>query len=193
MADKVLVLSVDSAFVKTAWSLLYGADELIRHGTVNSKNTEMTPYAWECIQHAVREAGERCAKRIVVAIEDQFLSMHLKGKGKTNAGLNPDTLKKLARAAARWEVLAQLAQTLEGDLVIDVEYVPASTWQNSVIGKGAAFMKREELKLASKNIVRAAFRKVVDHDTADAICLGIYVASRERFNAGIQRSLAKAK
>lgn len=192
MADKVLVLSVDAAYVKSAWSILYGSEELVKHGTVNSNNTEMTPYAWECIQHAIQVARERGLKRLVVAIEDQFLSMHLKKKqGKKQAGINPDTLKKLARAAARWEVLAQLAQTLEGDLVIDVEYVPASTWQNSVIGRGASFMKREDLKLASKNIVRAAFRKIVDDDTADAICLGIYVASRERYNAGIQRALAK--
>lgn len=184
-SEKVLVLSVDSAFVKSAWSILYGSEELIKYGTVDSHGVEMTPFVWERIQQAINIARERGTKRMIVAIEDQYLAQ------KKGQKTNPDTLKKLARAAARWEVLAELAQTLESDLVISIEYVPAGKWQNGVIGKGAAFMKRDDLKRASKNIVRLAFRKVVDHDTADAICLGIHVASRERFNAGIKRALEK--
>lgn len=89
----------------------------------------------------------------VAVIEDQYL------------GVNPDSMKKLARNSGRWQE-ACIANGLE------VRFVMPSVWQSSELGRG----KREQLKKMAVEKCRGLWKVDLESDAADAALLGRYVA-----------------
>lgn len=107
----------------------------------------------------VRSLCEAAAERSIVlvraGIEDQYL------------GKNVDTLKKLARNAGRWEEALVAAG-------IQVEYVPASTWQSKELGlRGAG---REVLRRAADAKAFGLWQLEGPEHLIDAALIARYIA-----------------
>lgn len=96
------------------------------------------------------------------AIEDQYLAR------------NANTLKKLSRAAGRWEEACEAAG-------IPVKYVAPSSWQDKTL-RGAG-RHRPQLKAASMAVAQAETGIALPEDVADAYCLGRYLAIKLFFAA----------
>ena len=113
-----------------------------------------------CLLVDAERAGVQVAKAV---IEDQYLDK------------NPDTLKKLARNAGRWEE-ACVANGLP------VEYLPAVTWQAKELGGGRG-KGREQIKRLA---VAKAKSLGVDGDehTADATLISRCAAIMMYYRSG---------
>lgn len=102
----------------------------------------------------------------VVAIEDQYLSV------------NPDSMKKLARSAGRWEEAWRR-------LGVRVEWVNAQVWQSAELGTSR--INSEEVKRRCKMKVLGMWKKEVPEHAADAALIARYTAIRlayRRLRAG---------
>jgi len=94
---------------------------------------------------------------VAAAIEDQYLSK------------NPDSMKKLARNAGRWEEAWRR-------LGIPVEWVNAQVWQSAELGTSRIDSAEVKRRCAMK--VLGLWRKKVGKHSADAALIARYYAIR---------------
>lgn len=125
------VLAIDPGAV-SGWALLTvgPSPQPVLTGTLHvtkpAKHQPETPSA--LVRLVAEEAAVRCITIVRAVIEDQYLDK------------NPDTLKKLARSAGRWEEALVAAG-------LPVEYLAASAWQSRELGMRGA--RREVLRRAA--------------------------------------------
>jgi Holliday junction resolvasome RuvABC endonuclease subunit len=155
----VLVLGIDSAFVRTGWALLEreGLQErLIAHGLLEACDADVVN------EFAGRMAtGPRTINLVV--IEDAYL------------GENVDTLKSLSRLVGRWQ------QAFEA-LGLKTRLVMADVWQRGLLtGLITAKTERDGRKKAAQLWAQATFGEALHTDEADAVGLGVWVLRQRAF------------
>lgn len=125
------ILAIDPG-ATSGWAvvLVGSSPKLVWSGTFHfcttPKGQPVSPT--ELVTYLSREARAHGYPIQRAAIEDQYLDK------------NPNTLKKLARSAGRWEEACAVAQ-------VPCEYVAASTWQSRELGLRGA--RRDALRRAA--------------------------------------------
>ena len=137
--------------------LLFDAIEWPKPGTTKDLPPNTPSAIAECIVESLRRLGHTV---IVAAIEDQYLSK------------NPDSMKKLARNAGRWEEAWRR-------IGIPVEWVNTQVWQSAELGTSR--IDSAEVKRRCKMKVLGMWRKKVVNHAADAALIARYVAIRIAF------------
>ncbi len=99
---------------------------------------------------------------IGAAIEDQYLS------------INPDSMKKLARNAGRWEEAWRR-------LDIPVAWINTQTWQSAELGTSR--IKSAEVKRRCEAKARGLWKKTIAKHEADAAIIGRYFAVQVAYRA----------
>jgi len=103
----------------------------------------------------------------IVYIEDQFLGKTGKNKQKP---VSVKTMFGLVRSASELITLAKLSNT-------PFALISPKRWQQKVL-KASPRMMRYDLKKLSKTVAtEVTGEKIVDHDIADAICMGLGVVT----------------
>lgn len=114
------------------------------------------------VESVISALGQSGHVVVGAAIEDQYL------------GLNPDTMKKLARNAGRWEEAFRR-------LGISVQWVNPQTWQTKELGTSR--IGSAEVKRRCSMKVRGMWNVKVRQDAADAAIIGRYAAVRHAYRS----------
>jgi len=159
------VLAIDPGAV-SGWALLTvgPSPEPILRGifrfTKPPKGQHDSPSA--LVRSLLEEAAVRCMHIDRCVIEDQYL------------GENPDSMKKLARNAGRWEEAARVAG-------LRVEYVFPSTWQSAELGMRGA--TSDVLRRAADAKAFGLWKLEAPEHVIDACFIGRFVAVKMDFRA----------
>jgi len=177
MSGKAVVIAVDPG-AKSGYAILTvePSPRLLYFGVVKAKETSVSRVLGDVIATLVREHPDvtRIERGV---IEDQFLGFAkpkvVNGRPvKTNTAI-PQSMKKVARVAGRWQeaFMSHDIPYVEGD-----DDVHPQSWQSRELGTGSK-KGRDALKKQCAEKVKGVFGlKSIPQDAADAVLIGRYRA-----------------